>query len=323
MKKSAFSQTFIILCFIISAFFLSSFSVNASGEEAKSENSGESAIITGTLNLSDARQNLSGPGYYWNNPAKTLTFNKLTIRTEDDFGIKIPSGATIVLEGENHITAGKYGLSCSGSVTFKGEGSLIVDAGDYALYFYSSNGNNKVKFLGGRFTLSGGECGIYSPVTELSIISGRIKILSSGENAVFGNIINILGGENEFSGNIYANHLIKINGANLKVVSSGSAIHSENLLDISNEKILAGASEDNMTEVESYNDEACVDMTSTYKRNRGSIIFGDNVQGYVDFIILFVVIAVIAAVILIPVLMKKRRTRLLYERLEKEEKEKE
>lgn len=321
MKNNTFFRLIISSIFILALIFQLSFAVvgaDAKDDDNKAQSS-KSSLITETVNLANARQNMSGSGYYWINPEKTLTFRNLNIKTSDDFGIKVPAGATVVLEGENHITAEKYGLACSGEVNFKGTGSLIVESGEYAFYFYGEGAGKNVKILEGTYTLSGEKAGIYSPVSEFSIIGGTINILSnsSESRSIIGSSVNILGGKSELSGGIFASHLVKITGADVKITSEDKAIECDNIISVNNEKISVGSSENNLSEAKNYDGEACVNMTSTYKRERGSIIFGESGKSYMDFVILFAAVVAIAAAILIPTLIKKRRVRKLYEQIDK------
>ena len=82
----------------------------------------EAKTITETLNLVNVTQNERGDGYQWANRYDILTLDGLRLETENDFGLRLPKSCTVVLKGTNYIKAGKYALTCSGNVSFKGNG---------------------------------------------------------------------------------------------------------------------------------------------------------------------------------------------------------
>ncbi|MBR3639189.1 MAG: hypothetical protein IKN50_01135, partial [Clostridia bacterium] len=53
-----------------------------------------------TIDLSYVRQNESGQGYRWDNINDVLYLTDLKLSTAADFGIKLPAGATVVVEGD-------------------------------------------------------------------------------------------------------------------------------------------------------------------------------------------------------------------------------
>lgn len=63
--------------------------------------------LTEGVSILNPRQNMRGEGYFWDNPKDTLTLSDLRIDTEDEYGLKITDGATIILKGDNRIKADK------------------------------------------------------------------------------------------------------------------------------------------------------------------------------------------------------------------------
>ena len=54
------------------------------------------------------------------------------------------------------------------------------------------------------------------------------------------------------------------------------------------------------------------------KRVRTSVIFGENVNGAIDYVCLVVLLCGIAAAVIVPILRHKKKVQKLLERLEKE-----
>ena len=280
---------------------------------------GAGARITETVNLINIRRNASGPGYNWDNINKVLTLTDLDLETEDDFGIKAPAGATVVVEGNCRISAARYGLSCSGALTFKGDGKLTVESGEAGLYFHSSNYSHKALFLGGNYDIrTKNGPAIRSDKAEISFTGGKLTAASDAGVAISGETVNLTGGSVTLEGSLKTTHLANVNGVNLTVNSDAAAIISDNLITVANERIMAGDSADSLRDADEYGGEKCVRMTSTYKRVRTSILFGRNVPGYVDYILLVAAAVGVACAVAVPVLVKKRKTKKLYEKLEKE-----
>ncbi len=280
---------------------------------------GAAARITNTVDLINVRRNVIGPGFDWDNVNKVLTLSDLDLETDSDFGIKAPAGASVVIEGECRIKAARFGLSCSGSLTFKGDGRITIEGGESGMYFHSSNVNHKALFLGGNYDIKGKSGpAIRSDKAEISFTAGSLKASSDSGVAISGERVNLVGGSVELTGSLKANYLANLNGVNLTVTSDSSAIISNNLITISNERITVGDAPGSLHDADGYGGEKCVKMTSTYKRVRTSIIFGKNVPGWVDYFLLSVAIVGVVSAVAVPLFVKKRKTKKLYEKLEKE-----
>ena len=134
------------------------------------------AKITESVNLSRPQKNQSGSGYYWDNIHDVLTLDGLYIDTSDEFGMRIPPDATVILKGNSTITAARAALACPGSVTFKGSGTLTLSAGDMGIYFYSTDDSTTARFLEGEFRITSGGDGIRSDFTALSFVGSKVTI---------------------------------------------------------------------------------------------------------------------------------------------------
>ena len=130
-------------------------------------------VVTSTVNIATANKNKRGPGYDWQNRFDILTLNGLNIDTEDNYGLRLPKNCTVVLEGTNVIKAAKYGVSCSGTVVFKGSGKLIVEAGEIGFYLISQDNTQKIRLVDGKYEIKAGTYGIYSDASDFSFVDGR------------------------------------------------------------------------------------------------------------------------------------------------------
>ena len=84
------------VCLVLTAVLLLVPFVSAAVYEAEAV-----VTITKSVNLTNPRMNMSGAGYAWMNLDKTLTLDGLYIDTSDEYGMRIPDGATVILKGNN------------------------------------------------------------------------------------------------------------------------------------------------------------------------------------------------------------------------------
>ncbi len=263
-------------------------------------------VITSTVNIAAANKNQRGPGYDWQNRFDILTLSGVNIDTEEPYGLRLPKNCTVVLEGKNYIKAAKYGISCSGTVIFKGEGSLIVDAGEIGMYLISQDNTQKIRLTSGKYDVTAGKYGIYSDASDFSFVDGEMKInvASSDGAAISGRCVNLLGGSFEANSPVETTQSLIIEGINISVTADRAAFSSKNLSvsDLSQE--YAGESE--------------FSAKSTAKNNRKSAVFGDSVPGWVDYVCLVVLAAGVAAGIFGPAMRRKKKAKALEEKLRAE-----
>jgi len=262
--------------------------------------------ITSTVNLVNVKQNEHGDGYEWANRYDILTLDGLSIDTLSDYGLRLPQNCTVVLKGTNYIKAGKYALTCAGNVTFKGKGTLILDGGDMGLYIYSEVGTDKIRLIEGTYEITGGKYGIYSTAADFSFVDGKMTITANSEDgaAVYGRCVNLVGGSFSANNSVEATHELVVKGINLDITSGKPALYSAGTLKITD---ISGADE--------YSGENSLKAKSTQKNAKKSIIFGESVPGFVDYIILAVFALGIAAAVFGPALKRKKKTKELYARL--------
>ena len=262
--------------------------------------------ITTTVNIAAANKNESGPGYYWANRYDTLTLSGMRVETEEPYGLRLPKDCTVVLEGDNYVKSSKYGLSCAGTVVFKGTGSLTVDAGEIGIYLITQDRTQKIRLIEGSYTVTAGKYGVYSDAADFSFVGKSMKI-TAGEKAILGRCVNLLGGTFSADTPVEATQSLIVNGVTVDIDASSPALVSKNL-EIKNLDFGGGE----------YGGENSVHAKGLAKFHAVSVLFGEPVPGWVDYILLAAAILLVGALIYVPVLRKKKKTKELYERLEKE-----
>ena len=261
--------------------------------------------ITTTVNIAAANKNEEGPGYYWANRYDTLTLSGIHVETDEPYGLRLPKDCTVILEGNNYVKAAKYGLSCAGTVVFKGSGSLTIDAVEIGIYLITQDRTQKIRLIEGTYSVTGGKYGVYSDAADFSFV-GKSMTVSGGENAILGRCVNLLGGTFTADSPVEATQSLIVNGVTLDIDASSPALVSKNL-EIKNLDLKGD-----------YNGESSVHAKGLAKFHAKSVLFGDSVPGWVDYILLAVAILGVGALIFVPALRKKKKTKELYERLEKE-----
>ncbi|MBQ4354916.1 MAG: hypothetical protein IJC71_08490 [Clostridia bacterium] len=264
--------------------------------------------VTTTVNIATANKNVRGPGYDWANRYDILTLDGLNIDTSDAYGLRLPKNCTVVLKGNNTIKAAKYGVSCSGTVVFKGSGKLTIEAGEIGIYLIAQDSTQKVRLIEGKYEITAGTYGIYSDASDFSFVGESMSVKVADENgaAVSGRAVNLLGGSFSANAPVESTHQLLVDGLKIDVDANRAAFSSKNLT----VKNLSLAGE--------YAGESSVHAKSTRKEVRDSILFGESVPGWVDYILLLAATAGIAAAVVVPVLRKKKKREELYKRLAEE-----
>ena len=270
--------------------------------------------ITETVNIAQANKNMEGHGYSWANRYDILTLDGIHLDTTSAYGLRLPKNCTVILKGDNYIKADKYALSCAGTVVFKGDGSLTLEAGEIGMYLYSEDGTQKIRLLDGKYTIHAGEYGVYSIASDFSFVDGSMDITVDNTDgaAVSGRIVNLLGGSFKANNAVEASHMLIVDGLDVDVTASRPAFASKSLT-VEDIALTSGGSA-----IEAYADQNQVSGKSTAKETRSSVIFGENVPGAVDYICLVIAIAGIAAAIVGPVFHHKKKKAALLARLEQE-----
>lgn len=268
--------------------------------------------ITTTLNIAQANKNQRGHGYEWHNRTDVLDLNGLYLDTTNDYGLRLPKDCTVNLSGTNYIKAAKYALSCAGTVVFKGSGKLILDAGEAGIFIYTEVGTEKVRLLEGEYEIHSAKYGVLSTAADFSFVNGKMTIAVDNADgaAISGRIVNLLGGTFTANNAVEASHMLTVKGIHLDV-SANRAAFSANNLTVSDIALTADG-----TSVSEYNGQSVVKGTSTLKRVRTSILFGERVNGAVDYVCLVVLLCAIAAAVIAPIVLHKKKVQKLIARLE-------
>ena len=266
-------------------------------------------VIDETVNIAAARQNLHGHGYEWANRTSTLTLDNCNIVTKNDYGMRLPGECTVVLKGNSYIRAEKYALSCAGNVIFKGNGTLTLDAGDYGMYLISQDNTTKVRILSGKYKVTAERCGVYSEYTDFSLAGGSFEVSTTGESsrAIFGRIVNLVGGSFVSDSTVEATHTLLCDSIDLDIKSTESALIGKKLT-VRNIAI-DGA--------DGYAGENEIVGHATKRWHVKSILF-PSLPGWIDYVLLIAVLAAVAACIVLPILHKRKKTKELYEQLKAE-----
>ncbi len=160
MKKLGYALAFVLLCTIMLTVSVG-------------------ALWVGSTYI-DSTASSSGQGWVYDGNTKTLTLNNFILehkyedgkKTFED-GISSVSDLTVVLKGNNTISAPRNGLMSDESLTIEGEGKLtIISAGTNAIY--TKNGN--IAINGGQITVkSADNDGVLAQKT-LSIAGENTKV---------------------------------------------------------------------------------------------------------------------------------------------------
>ena len=266
--------------------------------------------ITKTVNIAAANKNESGPGYNWANRYDVLTLSGLRIETDDPYGLRLPKNCKVILEGDNYIKASKYGISLSGTVDFKGSGTLTVEAGEIGFYLISQDKTQKIRLIEGSYTITAGKWGIYSDAADFSFIgdSMTVNMTDPSAPAIAGRCVNLLGGTFTSNAPVEASQALLVNGVTLDIAANSPALSAKNL-EIKNIELSNGGD---------YNGENAISAKGLAKFHATSVLLGESVPGWVDYLLLLAALAVVAALIVFPSLRKKKKKKELYERLAKE-----
>lgn len=267
--------------------------------------------ITKSINLTNPRMNMTGAGYAWMNLDKTLTLDGLYIDTSDEYGMRIPDGATVILKGNNYIRAASYAMGIPGNVTFKGNGTLTLVGGDSGLYFYSTDDTTIARIMGGNFKVTAGGVGIRSEYTTLSVTKGTFDIDVPAKDglAILGRTLKLHGGKFTAQGPITASQNLEIRAANLSVAADRAALSANRKLTLKDVSLSVGNTADDLRKADGYNGENCIRVKSAANLLGESVLFGEAVPMFADILVIVALAALVAAGIGLPLLRAHRRSK--------------
>ena len=277
-------------------------------------------VIIETVNLINANKNQRGTGLFWHNPSDTLTITNMTIDTPDNYGLRLPDGATLVLEGNNTIKASQFALSVEGNLTIRGKGTLTLISGDKGIVVSTLNVNKKLTVIEGKLTINSEGDGIY---TENAIITqnDRAKVeinTKGGAYAINARQIKLLGGEYKSNASLYGED-IKLMTVKLDIASDKAAFIIKGAdadapyakLSINDIAMKAGSDGASLTEVESYGGESVITAKVKKVNTKTSAfleLFGVKIPGsnWLDLVLIILVIVVVAVFIATPYIKNYR-----------------
>ena len=278
------------------------------------------------VTLLNPKQHVHGDGYQWDNLTDTLTLDGLNIDTKDEYGLKIPDGATVILKGDNYIRATKAALYIGGNVIIRGSGSLKLVGGDYGVFCNSVNNSHKLSITSGKITISSHKSGIFAEFSKVSLAGANVKIHSNGEYAVnVREFSTSAGSKLEADSTIFASYSMSIQATNLFVQSDKSALEvkSDKEINLANMSIKTGDSLSNLTQADKYSGEKAIASSSTFDDRTKSILFGENYSIAIDIIVLIFVLALLTSAIVVPpIIRKKRAEKIMLRQIEVEKEQK-
>ncbi|MBQ2733939.1 MAG: hypothetical protein IJF74_07255 [Clostridia bacterium] len=272
--------------------------------------------FTSTVNLLDVRKNQRGDGYEWDNRNDILTLTNFTVNTKDRYGLRIPSGATVVLVGTNTITASYAALDIEGEAYFRGEGTLILNGGEVGFINPFNMDDKKVIIESGTYIINSEGVGISSPYATFSQTGGKIEINCKGE-AVSGREIRLGGGTFKANNSVHATNKLTVSYTTLDISSPKAALISDKTLSVNGVKLISDGNT-----LDEYKGESSLKTSPLSKARTTSMLFElmgmKSVPIAIDYVIFAVCILAVAAIIVVPKLIKKKKLRAALERYEAE-----
>lgn len=264
------------------------------------------AAITETVNMMQVNQNTPGDGYYWHNPTDTMTLTNVNIDTASEFGLKMPDGSKLVLEGKNYIKAASAALFCEGKLTISGSGSLTLVSDGVGILVNTTNEDYSMRVISGSIEIRSGGIGVKSDYATVSFADCSADIESGGE-AVAARIL-LIGGCKSFKANntLKAGYKLSISASALDVSAPGKALDVPANFTMNEVSLKTGAT-GALADAESYNGEQAIKTVSTASTITPSVLFGPNVSIAADIIVIIVFLAIVAAVVAVPIVRYRRR----------------
>lgn len=271
------------------------------------------SVHKSTVNLIGINKNQSGSGYEWDNYYNTLTLNDLNIKTSDDYGFKIPDGATVVLKGDNVIEAKKAAIFIEAKVVFKGKGTLTL-VSENGIFCSSADTTDSLSILGGTYRITSSGIGIVSDFHRVSFSNCEVTVNTFGDVAIKAQSITTSAKTViKANGSLSGKDKIQIESSSITVNAKGAALVSDKPVVFSNVTVKAGDSSKNLSVIDlekaSYEGQKSVKIVSKYDGQKKSLFFGDNVPRYVDIIVMVLGIGGVVCAVVLPVVYKKKKAK--------------
>ncbi len=267
--------------------------------------------LTKTVDLATIRQAARGEGYYWSNRDKTMTFTNLNMVTEDDYGFRFPSNATLILNGDNYISAKLVAIAGQDNLKIKGSGTLTL-VSDVGIKMVSPELTSSLTFISGKITINAVSSGVLSEFPTVTLGNADLSIQVSDQTA--GNAISaysVMLNNGRLTANapvVSANHL-SCGGCDLTINASRSALVAKEITIGEGNAINVGESASSLTSAKEYKGEASISLVPTRSR-KTSLILGDGYSVVWDYLILTLAVLLLAAFITLPILYKQRKDRI-------------
>lgn len=269
--------------------------------------------LTDGVSILNPRQNVHGVGFEWDNPHDMLTLNNLWIETKDDYGFKLPDGATVILKGVNRISASVAALYVGGSVIIKGSGSLILDGGEFGIFCNSSDITDKLSIVAGKYEVKGGKDAIRSNIQKISL-SGATMTLKGGENGISAKSLVVSNGVTiKSEGGFVASQSLSVEASNIEIQSNSAALRCDSDLRITKMNMKAGDSLDSLGTVSEYGGQKAFKSETAWKYVHSSVLFGENVSFATDVAVAVAAAVIVATAIVLPIYFKKKKLKKIME----------
>ena len=273
----------------------------------------ENAAITETVNLAYVTKNQRGAGYDWANLTNTLTLDGLRIVTDDEYGLKLPEEATVILKGDNYISASACALFCSGMITFQGGGTLTLVSDGTGMECASLYRSDLIRIRDCKIDITAKETGISLTSSRFSLMGGELKINITGDSesrrAISGREVEMSSGSLTANAPVYGSEKLFITGLNATVTSSnGAALECPKGVTLEYVNINAGDSADSLAKTDTYAAQSCIKLKSTASSSKRGILFNAVYPRIFDYLIFLFIILALAALIAVPLYLKKKRT---------------
>ncbi len=271
---------------------------------------------TSTLDIAQINKNTSGDGYVWANMDDLLTLTDFRLETDDEFGLKLPDNATIVLNGDNYIKASSCAIRCVTSLTIEGNGTLTLVSGDTGILCVSNSTRDTVRFRSGDIKISAESHGVYSEYATVSF-SGANTEISGADYAVRGRNVQMTAGNINIEGKIHSATDLTLTAVNLNASADGAVLVADHEIRISGVDMKLGPSLDSLSNAESYSGEAAISTVSNVDATRRGVLLGGSFPVFVDYIVFSLIAIVAVALIAVPIYLKQQKTKKLIAEHEK------
>ena len=262
--------------------------------------------VTSCINLVNVSKNERGPGWDWANRYDILTLNNLTVETSDDYGLRLPADATVVLEGDNYIKASKAAVVFAGNTTFKGEGTLTLVSDDMGFFVNCSNERKNVYIVGGTYKIEAANYGIKSEKVPFSIADCTmdINVKNADGAAAYCYSLAINGAKVNANNSFDALYGNIITDADIKTESSRAVFTSSLSSVVFNKETIEG---NDKATAEEFAAKTSIDMKGNAPHYTQSVLFGAGVHIWVDYVVIAAVVLVIGSTIFIKLYRQKKR----------------